>query len=606
MIKYDIVIVDTGYNGSHPRLKDRNITGIQICKKDVCKYEIVRLPQDSDDVGHGTAISSIIYTHAPDVSILMVKIFDELLYADEDLLFYTLNYILTNVECKLINLSLGIPALKDHEKMYNVCSEINKKGTVIVAAFDNDGSISFPAAFDNVVGVTTNNYCHKNDEYFIIDNSIVNVGAKGNSQKIAWLNNKYSIGQGNSYACAHISGISIKQLEGLTSNNCKILLEKLKKNQFTERKISNYQYDNSLEKKTNMDYKNVAIFPFNKEMHSLVRFSCLLPFRIVDVYDIKYSPNIGTSTDQLLNITTNHPYEIKKIDDINWDAIDTLIIGHTHALLNSVIKDCKLIENLLYEAQEHNKNIFSFDNLPSQFKKNEKFSSPNLHDNHIPIPYGKLYHQPKPILAVFGTSSKQGKFTLQLLLRKKLIEKGYSVGQLGTEPSSLLFGMDECFHFGYNSEMKLSRFSAVSFLNSTLYSISQKDVDLIITGCQSGTILTEEGNLLNYPIPQIEFLLGTLPDAIILVINPFDDLQMIKRTISFLESCVECKVIALVMFPMTYDNKNPFGSKTHISDNNFKELSTEINQICALPVFLLDNNFHIDTLISLIEEYFSN
>lgn len=605
-MKYDIVIVDTGYNGSHPRLKNRSITGIQICKKDVSGYEIITLPKDNDDVGHGTAVSNIIYTHAPDASILMVKIFDKLLYVDEDLLYFTLNYILSRVDCKLINLSLGIPALKDYKKMYNVCDKINKKGIVIVAAFDNDGSVSFPAAFDNVVGVTSNNYCYKNDEYFVIDNSIVNVGAKGNMQKIAWLDNKYSIGQGNSYACAHISGISIKQLNEMSSCNCQKLLKKLKAHQSSEKESHSYKYDNSLVPKRHMHYKNAAIFPFNKEMHSLVRFQSLLPFRIVDVYDIKYSPNIGASTDLLLNIATKNPYTIKKIDDIDWEAIDTLIIGHTHTLLNSVIKDCKLMESLLYSAQEQNKNVFSFDNLPSQFKKNEKFLCPDLHDNYIPIPYGKLYRQTKPVLAVFGTSSKQGKFTLQLLLREKLIKKGYLVGQLGTEPSSLLFGMDECFHFGYDSEMQLSRFSAIAFLNNALYTISQKNVDLIITGCQSESILTGEGNLFNYPIPQIEFLLGVLPDAIVLVINPFDELQTIKRTISFLESCVECKVIAVVMFPMTHNIENPFGPKVHIFNSEFEQLSTIINQVCKVPVFLLDNNLHMDSLISLIEEYFSN
>lgn len=166
--------------------------------------------------------------------------------------------------------------------------------------------------------------------------------------------------------------------------------------------------------------------------------------------------------------------------------------------------------------------------------------------------------------------------------------------------------MDECFHFGYDSEMQLSRFSAIAFLNNALYTISQKNVDLIITGCQSESILTDEGNLFNYPIPQIEFLLGVLPDAIVLVINPFDELQTIKRTISFLESCVECKVIAVVMFPMTHNIENPFGPKVHIFDSEFEQLSTSINQICEVPVFLLDNNLHMDFLISLIEEYFSN
>ena len=109
-MKYDIVIVDTGYNGSHPRLKNKNITGIQIRKNDVSSYDVITLPKDNDDVGHGTAISNIIYTHAPDVSILMVKIFDKFLYVDEDLLCFALNFILSSVDCKLINLSLGILA----------------------------------------------------------------------------------------------------------------------------------------------------------------------------------------------------------------------------------------------------------------------------------------------------------------------------------------------------------------------------------------------------------------------------------------------------------------------------------------------------------------
>lgn len=334
-------------------------------------------------------------------------------------------------------------------------------------------------------------------------------------------------------------------------------------------------------------------------------YQSLLPFKIVDVYDVKYSLNIGASSDLLLNIKTNNSYTIKRIDDINWDVIDTLIIGHTHTLLNSIVKDKKFLDNLLYEAQKRNKNVFSFDNLPNSFQKNEKFLCPNLHNNYVPIPYGKLYRQVKPVLAVFGTSSKQGKFTLQLLLRERFIKMGYSIGQLGTEPSSLLFGMDECFHFGYDSEMQLSRFSTVSFLNEALYKISQKDVDLIITGCQSESILTEEGNLFYYPIPQVEFLFGVLPDAIVLVVNPFDEILTIKRTISFLESCVECKVIAIVMFPMTYNHKNPFGSKEHILSSEFEELSSCINQMCNLPVFLLDNDLHIETLVKLIEEYFA-
>lgn len=94
---------------------------------------------------------------------------------------------------------------------------------------------------------------------------------------------------------------------------------------------------------------------------------------------------------------------------------------------------------------------------------------------------GKLYRISKPILCEVGTSSKQGKFSLQLAISEQLVKFSYNIGQLGAEPSSLLFGMDECFHFGYSSDCNLPIDNIVSYVNQ----ISQKDSDIIISGCQS-------------------------------------------------------------------------------------------------------------------------
>lgn len=43
--------------------------------------------------------------------------------------------------------------------------------------------------------------------------------------------------------------------------------------------------------------------------------------------------------------------------------------------------------------------------------------------------------------------------------------------------------------------------------------------------------------------------MGTRPDAIILSISMNDTYEYIEKTISFLESTVECEVIALCLFP---------------------------------------------------------
>lgn len=77
---------------------------------------------------------------------------------------------------------------------------------------------------------------------------------------------------------------------------------------------------------------------------------------------------------------------------------------------------------------------------------------------------------------------------------------GYKLGQVGTEPTAPLFGMDVCFPFGYNSTVSVSRFNTISYLNYQLNNLCYKDVDLILVGCQSYTLPDEFGNLDNYPL----------------------------------------------------------------------------------------------------------
>ena len=162
-----------------------------------------------------------------------------------------------------------------------------------------------------------------------------------------------------------------------------------------------------------------------------------------------------------------------------------------------------------------------------------------------------LYRISRPVIGVFGTSSRQGKFTLQLKLRELFLERGYSVGQIGTEPSALLYGMDYVFPIGYNASVHIAGFDTIRYLNHIINVLCEKDNDIILLGSQSGTVPFDTGNLVQYNIPQYEFLLGSQPDIVILCINPFDDFDYIVRTIKFIESSVDCKVLSLVVFPMT-------------------------------------------------------
>ena len=91
-----------------------------------------------------------------------------------------------------------------------------------------------------------------------------------------------------------------------------------------------------------------------------------------------------------------------------------------------------------------------------------------------------LYRIATPIIGVFGTSSKQGKFTLQLKLRELLLKQGYSVGEIGTEPTSQLFGKEYVFPMGYNSTVYIEHNDIISYLNAALYDISiRKKISLL-------------------------------------------------------------------------------------------------------------------------------
>ncbi len=60
--------------------------------------------------------------------------------------------------------------------------------------------------FENVVGVdTSKKKQNKRTEYEYVRNSCVNILGYGKSQKVAWSYPRYTIMDGNSFACANVT-----------------------------------------------------------------------------------------------------------------------------------------------------------------------------------------------------------------------------------------------------------------------------------------------------------------------------------------------------------------------------------------------------------------
>ena len=585
-----IAIIDNGVWLEHPKLKN-------IASDINIKYICPQIPEGR--CGHGTGVFNIIHTACPGAEITNFKVCNEDA-VDEEVLCKCLEDIAHNYDFDVINISMGIALCNNLERLRNVCDTIVARGGIVVSAFDNAGAISYPAAFNSVIGVAGSIECMNKDDIVIYDDIVVNIGAKGGLQRIAWDGPEYIVVSGNSFACAHVTARIANLLELGIQGRTAVLehLKEMAKHVEDKRKIVK-------KNACNFKIKKAALFPFNKEMHALIRFSHMLDFEIVEVYDTKYSAYIGAHTKQILN-TEAADHQIKNIENVDWDCFDTLILGHTNAL--SSVLPPTFVYSVIEEAVKRKKNVFSFDDIADEWSTNNVYA-PTVTEADLPhFRMGKLYRISKPVLGIFGTSSSQGKYTLQLELRKRFLADGYKLGQIGTEPTAELFNMDYAFPMGYSSSVNIFGHDVIRYLNSLSNDLCQrKNADIVIVGSQSSVIPFDIGNLSMFPVKQYVFLLGTQPDAVVLCVNPYDDIEYIKRSIGYLENLVGCKVIGMSLFPMDVNSDwtGIYGKKSRLDDDKCMSLKRMIYEKTGVPVFQLGNQNDIDNMYQTILSYFS-
>ncbi|MED3798672.1 S8 family serine peptidase [Lysinibacillus capsici] len=597
-----IAIIDSGTDTNRNEFNPKNIVNIDLVNNSD--------PGNNsyDSIGHGTATSFILHNKLPNALIYSVKAFTDSRSTTIEELMAAIKYVINNLEVDIIHLSNGVTFCECIDEFQELCNQIVAQGIIIVAAFDNMGRVSYPAAFDSVIGVDWHEMCNESTKFYYVENSMVNIMGIGSVQRLPWKDNSYNRVAGSSFAAPHITAMISKIIQfGIRKKDA--ILAELCKNAY---KIINFDKRRKVENNWINSIEKAIIFPFNKEIHSLIRFQNELPFKIEGIYEPVGFSKIRRNA-EYQSILQDTSIKVGNINQIDWNAdFDTLILGHCD-VLNSVY-NTNFIDFFLEKCLQYSKKIYAFDNISNYCSNPVNFNNcniyyPYINESHVPKQnMNKLYSISCPVLGVFGTSPRQGKFTMQLSIRKLLQKNSYKVGQLGTEPSALLFGMDEVYPMGYNSTFDITGKDAISVLNDMLYTISNKNPDIILVGSQSQTVPFSTGNIGFYPISQHEFLLGTEPDGIVLCINPNDDIEYIRRTIQYLESYIETKVIALSMFPinkdfewkMTVEN----GCKLSESDLQYRKLYFE-NSL-GLPACIIGNELDNHKLVDIIEDYFSS
>ena len=542
-IDADIVIIDSGLDKTL-QLNENIIGGVRICVDD---EENAVISENFDDLfGHGTAIYSIINNNC-DAKYYIIKIFDDSQNCNQKLLLLVLKYIYANITCKLILICSGSIVFNNLEEITDITEKLYKeKKVIIVSAYNNEGAISYPAAGDYVIGVDSSRSVSYRDEYYVLVGSPVNIVCHQRSFRVVWLNGRKIMQKGNSYSAAYCASLIFNAYMYTDSCDIEYLLQYIKKD-------SNILFYNHPDfgKLINPFFLSIKrkmraiAFPFSKEVKALASNEDQLVVEMIGYYDIRESGRVGLKISDVLRYSDNDKV-IRNIDELDiYDDYDLLICGHLSRLSDITMCDWrKKIEKIVIEK---NKYVYMFDS--NALTENERVFFPPLINNYRGYTLGKMWHIFSPVLGVFGTSSAQGKFSLQLKLRKAFINAGYYVKQISTEPTGALFGMDYMCPFGYNSSISINRNEAAKYYNQLLHECDVANPDLIIVGSQSATVPQNNYNESFFTFEQIEFLFGTRPDAVVLVINHFDEIQYINRTIRFIESSVDTKVICCVLSP---------------------------------------------------------
>ena len=137
-----VAVLDSGIHAEHPHVGGI-AGGFSLCDD---------VDDAVDRVGHGTAVAAAIRDLAPAVDLLAVKIFDRRLATNADVLAHAIEWS-ADKGAHLINLSLGTANAAHAERLTAALDYATARGSLVVSAFEANGTPLLPGSLPTVVGV---------------------------------------------------------------------------------------------------------------------------------------------------------------------------------------------------------------------------------------------------------------------------------------------------------------------------------------------------------------------------------------------------------------------------------------------------------------------
>lgn len=164
-----IAVLDSGYSG---KKMERIVGGVSIYEEGT---EVKIASDYSDVIGHGTAVIDLLLSQCKDeVKIFVVRILNLNKKCSPLVLQKAFSYIYENHRCNLIHISAGVEGVYKNYELRNIIEKLYEEKVYVVAAYANNGSVSYPAAFQNVIGVDISDRPIKKDQFEYVKGSIIN------------------------------------------------------------------------------------------------------------------------------------------------------------------------------------------------------------------------------------------------------------------------------------------------------------------------------------------------------------------------------------------------------------------------------------------------
>ena len=202
-----VAIIDSGVHPANPHIGGAQVSGVRIGADGETDGDFV------DRIGHGTAVAAAILEKAPGIDLLAVRVFDRTLATSAEVLAAAISWAALH-DARLINLSLGTANPKRAEILGAAVAEGVALGAIVVSARESSGVALLPGSLPNVVGVTLDPACDRNELAVVPHDMPPEVGfaSSGYPRPIEGVPVERNL-SGISFAVANVTGFLASLLE---------------------------------------------------------------------------------------------------------------------------------------------------------------------------------------------------------------------------------------------------------------------------------------------------------------------------------------------------------------------------------------------------------